>query len=88
VGVLGAAARSCETDTMRPPTEIEPLRDRIEVLGAIVYVNVPLPLPDVDDSVIQDVVVVAVHVHPAAAVTVTCPVAPLPGTLSVAGVTV
>jgi hypothetical protein len=42
----------------------------------------------VDDSVIHDVVVVAVHVHPGAAATVTCPVAPVPGTLRIDGVSV
>jgi hypothetical protein len=36
VGVLGAAVRSCETGSERPPTEIEPLRVRIVVFGAIV----------------------------------------------------
>jgi hypothetical protein len=65
------AGAACVIATVWPAIVTVPVRDDVPVLAAIVSVTVPPPLPLVDESVIQDDEVDAVHVHPAAEVTVT-----------------
>lgn len=60
------------TVNVLPPTDTVPTRDVVAVLAATVYENVPLPVPgDPAVTVIQLSLLVAVHPHPADALTVT-----------------
>jgi len=62
-------AAAWSTDTVCPATVNDPVR-AAPVFTAAVNATVPPPLPVAPDVIVnQDVVVAAVHVHPAAAVT-------------------
>src|SRR6185436_5903939 len=64
-----------ETDTVRPPMVIEPLREAVPVFWATEYATVPFPVPDAPEvMVIHGVVVAAVQLQPVWVVTATVPV--------------
>ena len=76
----------CVTVTVCPPAVTVAFRDAVVVLAAAVTPTVPLPDPLAPLVTVSHVaLLVAVHVQPAPAVTVTLPVPPAASTLCVAG---
>jgi hypothetical protein len=76
------------TVTDWPATVTTSVRGLVVALAVAVRVTLPSPVPLAGDTVIHEAVVEAVQLQPAAAVTVTDALPPLPGVLTVVGVTV
>ena len=70
VNVQGTGAPACVTVTVWPATVSVPVRGDVAVLAAMAKPTVPFPLPLAPDVMLsQEALLVAVHVHPVAAVT-------------------
>ena len=68
-------------------TVIVPVRVALEVLDATVNVTVPLPLPELPETVTHEVALVEDHPQPAAAVTLTLPLPPFAAIVKLVGLT-
>ena len=81
-----AAAPDCVMVKVWPVTVMVPVRWLVSVLAATVKLTVSLPVPLTPDvMMIQGALLVAIHVQPPCAVTVTLPVPPLLVTAWLAG---
>jgi hypothetical protein len=68
---------ACVTERVLPATATVPVRDVVPVFDATLSVTVPPPIPAAPAvTAIHDALLIAVHVHPAAAVTVVLAVPP------------
>ena len=67
---------------------IVPVRCAVELFDATVNVTVPLPLPELPETVTHEVALVDDHPQPAVAVTLTLPLPPLAAIVKLVGLTV